>query len=263
MVAIIKFVYMCYDIKTTLETQLKRAKRRNDLQAIDEIMESLIPYTDLPLFHASGFAHPEVLIYINDAQDFPIVASWGLVPSWITNEHRMKQHQNFTINARIESIFEKASFKDVINKQRCILYIDGFYEHHHYKGKTYPFYITRTDQQYIAIAGIWNEWINPDNGGRMNTFSIVTTKGNALMKKIHNNPKLKEPRMPLILNEADEDLWLEVTKDNAESPKIQSLIQSSFKVQLAAHPVGRLRGRAYKGNIQSVSDVYNYEDLVF
>ncbi|MCO4822746.1 MAG: SOS response-associated peptidase family protein, partial [Flavobacteriaceae bacterium] len=163
---------MCYDIKTTLETQLKRAKRRNDLQAIDEIMESLIPFTDLPLFHASGFTHPEVLIYVRDTNDFPIVATWGLVPSWVKTTAQMKKHQNFTINARIESIFEKASFKDVANTQRCILFIDGFYEHHHFKGKTFPFYIHKTNNQPMALAGIWNEWLNPENGGRINTFSI-------------------------------------------------------------------------------------------
>ncbi len=51
---------MCYDIKASLEAQIKRAKRRGDLAAVEEIKENLIPITDLPLHHASGFSHPEL-----------------------------------------------------------------------------------------------------------------------------------------------------------------------------------------------------------
>jgi len=43
---------MCYDIKTSLEAQLKRAKRNKDLSVIQEIMEKLAPLTDLQLDHA-------------------------------------------------------------------------------------------------------------------------------------------------------------------------------------------------------------------
>ena len=47
---------MCYDIKASLETQLKRAKRNNDEVAITEIIEKLGPQTQLPLFHASCYS---------------------------------------------------------------------------------------------------------------------------------------------------------------------------------------------------------------
>ena len=53
---------MCYDIRATVETQLKRGKTNGDAQAVDEIMENLIPLTDLPIQHSSGFSHPELLI---------------------------------------------------------------------------------------------------------------------------------------------------------------------------------------------------------
>jgi len=32
----------------------------------------------------------------------------------------------------------------------------------------------------------------------LNTLAIVTSTGNSMMIKIHNNPKLKEPRVPVI-----------------------------------------------------------------
>jgi len=43
---------MCYDIKTNLEAQLSRANRKGDLQ---EIKESLVPLTDLPIYHTTDY----------------------------------------------------------------------------------------------------------------------------------------------------------------------------------------------------------------
>lgn len=58
----------------------------------------------------------------------------------------------------------------------------------------------------MIFAGLWNDWTDKATGEIINTFSIVTTPGNPMMAKIHNNPKLEGPRMPLILpdNYADE-----------------------------------------------------------
>jgi len=83
---------MCYDIKASLETQLNRARRNNDLQAIEEIMDKLIPFTNLPIYHASGFSHPELLIYTDRSPNFPEVATWGLVPHWVDNDEQLKKY---------------------------------------------------------------------------------------------------------------------------------------------------------------------------
>ena len=61
---------MCYDIKASLEAQLNRARRNNDLQAIEEIRDKLIPFTDLPIYHASGFSYPELLIHTDRSPNF-------------------------------------------------------------------------------------------------------------------------------------------------------------------------------------------------
>lgn len=145
---------MCYDIKASLESQLKRAKRKGDLIAVEEIIENLIPYTDLPIHHASGFSHPELLIYTDRQPEYPEVATWGLVPQWVDDEEQLKNFWNNTLNARGETIFDKPSFRDSAQHHRCIIYIDGFYEHHHFNNNTYPFYIYRKDKQPLAIAGL-------------------------------------------------------------------------------------------------------------
>lgn len=254
---------MCYDIKASLEAQLNRARRRNDRQAIEEIMEKLVPLTDLPIYHASGFVHPELLIYTDRSPEFPEVATWGLVPHWVRDREQLKKTWNNTLNARGETIFEKPSFRDSARHHRCIIHIDGFYEHHHYKGSTYPFFIFRKDGKPLALAGLWSEWKNPETNGVINTFTIVTTTANPLMAKIHNNPKLKEARMPLILPETHEDKWLEPIQDELDIQSIRELIREIPENRLAANTVNRLRGKEYMGNVKEISEKVEYGELEY
>jgi putative SOS response-associated peptidase YedK len=252
---------MCYDIKATLEAQLSRAKRRNDLQAITEIEERLVPYTDLPLYHSSGFAHPALLIYTNSSPTFPEVATWGLIPSWVKDDAQRKKQWNHTLNARAETLFEKPSFRDAARNQRCLLYVDGFYEHHHCNKNAYPFFIYRKDQQPLAFAAIWTEWRSSSNGGLWRSFSIVTTEGNATMAKIHNNPKLGGPRMPVILPAEVEDVWLRPVEDEVDVQVLQQLLVPYPEEFLEYHPVKRLRGSEYPGNVPEISLPVKYDDL--
>lgn len=250
---------MCYDVKTSLEAQLKRAKRNQDLKAIEEIVEKLGPLTDLPLHHASGFSHPEVLIYTNEDLFYPMVATWGLIPHWVNSVEQQKKIWNSTLNARVETIFEKPAFRDAANEKRCILYVDGFYEHHHYNNNTYPFFIHRKNKEPMALAALWSEWRNPEHGGIINSFSIVTTVGNGMMAKIHNNPKLKEPRMPLMLSEEVEEQWLTSSADFEKELKV--LLSSNNDVRLQSYTVGKLRGKSYRGNTPSIAKEVVYKEL--
>lgn len=252
---------MCYDIKASYEAQLKRAKQKGDLIAVEEILEKLIPLTDLPLHHASGFSHPELLIYTDKSPEFPDIATWGLVPDWITDEDHLKKFWNNTLNARGETIFEKPSFKESAKNNRCVIYLDGFYEHHHHNNKTYPFFIQREDREPLVVAGLWNEWHHPQTSGKMKTFSIVTTVGNSMMARIHNNPKIKGPRMPLILSEEKIEQWLDPIQNESDQIKIQQLIQTFPETELEAHTVRKLRGKEYPGNVETISDHFVYEEL--
>lgn len=241
---------MCYTIKTSLKTMLKRARRYGDFATAQELEELLFGYT---LFKASGFEHPELIIYTNQVPSKPVKAIWGLIPKWA----KEKDVWNNTINARGESIFEKPSFKDSAKNYRCLLTIEGFYEHHHLKGKTYPYYIYKKDGEPITVAGLYSDWTDKETGEIMRTFSIVTTRANKLMSKIHNNPKLPEPRMPLILNEELEDEWLR--RDTIQ--ELNKLMVPFDDEKLEAHTVRRLTGKEALGNVPEASEKYDYAEL--
>ena len=54
---------------------------------------------------------------------------------------------------------------------------------------------------FFALAGLWDRWENPADGGRLDSFSIITTEANELMAPIHD-------RMPVILEEKNYERWL-------------------------------------------------------
>lgn len=254
---------MCYDIKAGLNAQLKRAMRYGDKDAVAQIEQQLIPFTDLPIYHASGFQHPSLLIYTNESPRVPIVATWGLVPFWVKDVDQKKKLWNRTLNARGETIFEKPSFRHAAREKRCLVYVDGFYEHHHYNGSTFPFYIFPKSGEPMVMAGLWSSWENPDNGEWLQTFAIVTTTGNTLLQKIHNNPKLEGPRMPLILPAEIEDQWLAEVDEDLDIKKIQELIRPYPEEELDYYTVGKLRGKEYRGNVPEINKPLPYPELTF
>lgn len=247
---------MCYDIKTKVEAALKRARHYGNEEAVQMLIEQFLPFLEEEWFHVSGFMHPKLLIYTGNNSEMPIVASWGLIPFWVKNEQQQLDIWNKTINARGESIFEKPSFRTSAKSKRCLVYIDGFFEHHHFAGRSYPFYIQRIDGEPMVLGGLWDEWTNKESGEIVNSFTIVTTKANSLLSKIHNNPKLKEARMPLILDKKEADNWL---KGNTKEAK--QLIAPAGDGLLKAHTVRKLRGKNAVGNSPKAIEEFIYPEL--
>lgn len=250
---------MCYNVKALLESQLKRARKQGRNQEAQEIQLALFDQGVTNLYQASGFTHPKLLIY-SDKESLPIPATWGLVPHWVKDNAGKVQIWNNTLNARGESIFEKPSFRDAAKSKRCLIYLDGFYEHHHYNGKTYPFFIRMKDSEPFAVAGLWSEWLDRENSSKLITFSIVTTVGNDMMARIHNNPKLEGPRMPVILPEELEDYWIDPSKGQKELTELLLPFPDQY---LHAHTVYKIAGKEAKGNVQEAEEEFQYDELKF
>ena len=254
---------MCYNVKALKKTQLKRARLHGSAKDVSEILDDLEKLFPEEFHLVSGFAHPNLIIYISDNPFTPKLSTWGLIPSWVKDEEQKIKIWNNTINARGETIFEKPSFKESAISKRCIIPIDGFYEHHHKAGKTYPYYVTRIDREPMHLAGLYSEWMNQSNGKALNTCTIVTTTGNELMREIHNSPKLKEARMPVILNDIEEDNWLKPISSEREKKAIAELIRPMDNEKLKAHTVRKLSGKSSLGNVSEASNEYVYEALNF
>ena len=99
-----------------------------------------------------------------------------MVPHWVEDKKQLKELWNKTLNAGGETIFEKPSFRESAKHNRCIIYVNGFYEHQHLHRKTFPFYIHQKNDKPLPLSGLWSEWTDRESGETLNTFSIVTTK---------------------------------------------------------------------------------------
>ena len=256
---------MCYDVSSGLQAALKYAKKRSSdpsiIAALEKQLKLWLEETKAH-YHVSGFEHPSLLVFTSEKPLEPQSYAWGLIPNWTKDRSSAKLLQNQTLNARSESMFEKPSFRESAKKRRCLIYLDGFFEHHHHQGKIYPFYIQNKDKSPLSIAGLWENWTDKTTGEILQTTSIITTTGNNVMSKIHNNPKLDGSRMPVILKEEDQDLWLtQETKTEEDKSKILNLCSPYSDSLLEYHTVRSLRGKNSVGDHEEALKEFNYEDL--
>jgi putative SOS response-associated peptidase YedK len=214
--------------------------------------------SDIPfpkIYSVSGFSKPELPVITNEHPNHIQLFKWGLIPSWVKDEETAKKIQTRTLNARAETIHEKASFRNIITKQRCLVLADGFFEWRHHKERTFPYYIRLKNHNPFAFAGLWNTWTVPSSKFTLKTYSIVTTKANPLLEIVHN----KRKRMPVLLQSDDEKRWLNIDLDKEE---VDSLLVSYDESQMEAYSVSRLiKSRNVSRNVPEVIKPMTYPEL--
>lgn len=121
---------------------------------------------------------------------------WGLVPFWVKDASKWKP----LINARGESLEDKASFKHLVNKRRTAILADSFYEWEKRDGKKQPVRFLMNNKEPFAFAGLWDRQGNGESSKV--TTTIITTEANDLVRPVHD-------RMPVILRgEENINRWL-------------------------------------------------------
>jgi putative SOS response-associated peptidase YedK len=124
---------------------------------------------------------------------------WGLIPHWCQDPRGGRK----PINAKAESVSRRPMFRDAYAQRRCIVPVDGFFEWRVAKGARakQPYTITMKDGSPFGLAGLWENWRNPNSGEWERTFAIITVPANSLVEQIHN-------RMPAILSPTSYNRWL-------------------------------------------------------
>ncbi|MEN9802988.1 MAG: hypothetical protein RLZ37_2113 [Actinomycetota bacterium] len=171
---------------------------------------------------------------------------WGLVPHWAKPPFGTGQ-----INARSETIAEKPTFRDSYRKRRCIIPMTGYYEWRTVRdvealdsrpvidpqaGATREpkraVYVTRTDGQPFAVAGLWSIWTRNDalpNDGterdaagreealQRRTCCVVTRDANTTLASVHD-------RMPVVLEKEQWPMWLGEDR-SVDGSDLQALLE--------------------------------------
>lgn len=134
---------------------------------------------------------------------------WGLVPGFAKDE----KVGNRMINLRSETVTSKPAFTRLLDKKRCIVPADGFYEWQaqevpgEKKPKKQPFYIRSVDGRPLAFAGLWDKWHD------LSSVTLITDEPNDKVAPIHN-------RMVVCLPEDKWDTWLDPDVKHAEAAKL-------------------------------------------
>jgi putative SOS response-associated peptidase YedK len=181
-----------------------------------------VPVDFSPRFNAAPTQQLPVILN-EDPKQFEMLR-WGLVPSWskaIDNKYSM-------INARSETLTEKPSFKKALERRRCLVPADSFYEWKKLDDGKQPMRITLKDEEPFAFAGLWDTWKSPD-GEIIRSFTIITTEANELMKPIHD-------RMPVILSREAEKRWLD---EQTDLDKLTKLLKPFDPDKMKAYPVSK------------------------
>jgi putative SOS response-associated peptidase YedK len=135
-----------------------------------------------------------------------VTARWGLVPSWAKD----LRIGSSLINARAETVASKLAFRQAFKARRCIIPSDGFYEwQRRADGPKQPYLIRRRDRQPFGFAGLWEVWRDKAVGEEITSCTIITCEANAVLAELHD-------RMPVILDPADYDRWLDPGVPGAE-----------------------------------------------
>ena len=173
-------------------------------------------------------------------QDLPVIKKytngnalenlkWGLVPSW-----SKKKEFKPLINARLETIDEKVSFKKLIQLTRCVAVADGFYEWKREEKNKIPYYFLREDKKIIYIAGIYEN----------DQFCLVTEEASKNILEIHR-------RQPVILNEKDVNRYLNIELNGS------SFLKECKKPNLEFYEISKEVNKPTNNSISLIQKVSN------
>jgi len=123
---------------------------------------------------------------------------WGLIPGWWK---KTATEVPSTFNARAETVAQKPMFRSAFKRSRCIVPASGYYEWRAAEGGKQPYFISAADGAVLSIAGLWDQWKDPETGEAISSATLIVTAANDFTRPIHD-------RMPVLLGQHDLDAWL-------------------------------------------------------
>jgi putative SOS response-associated peptidase YedK len=150
---------------------------------------------DAPVVVATPMRFAQILRLDPDGRRELVPMRWGFCDRAAATPARPKH-----MHVRAETIDTRPTFAESFRSRRGVLMVQTFNEGEELpSGKTKQWTITPKDGRPIAIAVIYETWVNAAE--RLETFVQVTTPANALIAPVTD-------RMPAILAPADVPVWL-------------------------------------------------------
>jgi putative SOS response-associated peptidase YedK len=167
----------------------------------------------------------------------PMLFRWGFIPHW----SRTRQTDYKMINARMEGVWEKPSFRSAVKYRRCLIPASGFYEWKKTGSGKQPYFITVSGSGLFAMAGIWETWEDKSSQEVIDSCALLTAEARGVVRDIHD-------RMPVIIDPSGYSAWLD--------PRVQS------KRDLSVLEISIERLQAWPVSSQVNSPKNNYAQLI-
>lgn len=190
--------------------------------ALDEIGDGV---TDSPDRYNIAPTQPIIVIHPREGKLEARLMRWGLVPTWVKDPREF----SLIINARVETILEKPSFRGGLQHHRCLVPASGYYEWRTgADGKKQPFYMTAADGKPLMLGGVYSTWMGP-SGEEIDTTAIVTVPATSDVSAVHD-------RMPALIPHDVMKDWLDVRGVDAKRA-FQMLVEATPPGTLQTMPV--------------------------
>ncbi|WP_179006094.1 SOS response-associated peptidase family protein [Winogradskyella forsetii] len=173
-------------------------------------------------------------------------AIWGILPQDYKEDWDSFQNLTNTLNISLNKINALDWAYPLLNEQRCIVVVSGFFTSFLYDGEVYPFYVYEENHKPFALAGIYSTLAD----GFL-SVSLITSALKNNFKNIHNIGH----EFPIAMDDAHCKNWL--SKDLELS---NFGIENIDRLELKAHTISR---EFYKNDIiyDNVLEPANYIGL--
>ena len=198
----------------------------NPVTKTSKLIKSAIQVDDKENFNAHPYQKLPVIKKYKNGNTLENL-KWGIVPNW-SNKKDFKP----LINARLETIDEKISFKKLIKLYRCVAVADGFYEWKREEKIKTPYYFLREDKKTIYMAGIYEN----------DEFCLITENASENVHMIHY-------RQPVILNENDVNRYLNLELSGS------NFLNECKKTKLSFYEVSKEVNRPTNNSISLIQKI--------
>jgi putative SOS response-associated peptidase YedK len=209
-----------------------QAVTRNQAAWVKQHFQLELPFEDWREEVYPSYVAP--FVWLEDGQVRCDLAEFGLVPAWAATKPKFGMK---TYNARSETVAEKPSYRNAWQrKQFGLALMQGFYEPNYESGKAVRYRIKRVDGHPLAVASIWERFIDHSTGEIRFSFSMLTVNAthHPVMKQFHAPED--EKRSIVVLQDCQYGLWLRANHEQARSLMVlapESFLESGSAPRIA------------------------------
>ena len=132
-----------------------------------------------------------------------------------------------------------------VQRRRCLVPVDNFYEWKKTATKKQPYAIALADRSIMALAGLWENW-HSSAGESVRSFAIVTTTPNELCAELHN-------RMPVVMRPDAWPAWL--GEEPADTRQLKALLAPYPSEAMTSWPVSTRVGNVKNNDPRLIEPV--------